>query len=75
MLHDLLNATSFSIYMGRAVLVLALIGPLAYCTADETRSKAASDVAAQRITADLQEACIAQRGTWDSWNETCEFND
>lgn len=75
MLNDLLTANSFPIYLGRALLVLALIGPLSYCAVEESRSTAQSKIASQQIVADLQAACIAQRGDWDSWKEECDFND
>jgi len=75
MLDDLLNAKSFPIYLGRALLVLALIGPLSYCSVENSRSTSQEKIASQQIVADLQAACIAQRGDWDSWKDTCEFDD
>ncbi|MFG6572392.1 hypothetical protein ACGYLO_12365 [Sulfitobacter sp. 1A13353] len=75
MLHDLLTAKSFPIYLGRALLVLALIGPLSYCAVEENRSTSQEKIASQQIVADLQAACIAERGAWDNWKETCEFED
>jgi len=74
MVYDLFQAQSLSIYIGRAVLVLALAGPLAYCSAEESRTKAEVEASAQKIVAELQTACIAQRGDWNTWKEVCEFH-
>lgn len=53
----------FSRLAGAALIVLAVTGPLAYCTAQEEAGKLS-----------LKRACIEVKGDWSGWSGgRCEF--
>lgn len=57
--------TDFLRYAGFALVLLALAGPLAYCTAQDTIAGSKEKV-----------ACIEARGEWRStWGGYCHFGD
>lgn len=75
MLEEIFSGKSFPILLGKAIVALALLSPLAYCTVGQEQAKAQAEVAETQGAVELQKACIAQRGNWDPRKGACSFDD
>lgn len=68
---NLFNSQTFAGYLGRALIILAILAPLAKCEMNAEDSRKEEKL--KRL--ELQEACIAQRGNWSSRKSSCSFNE
>jgi len=70
-IETLFEAKTAAGYVGKALMILAFMGPLSYCEMHAHRERQH----VERMKLELQEACIAQRGDWSSWRDSCSFED
>jgi hypothetical protein len=66
---------SFSRYLGKALLTFALVAPVSYCSIEQHRAELEADSLNRQTLAELQAACITQRGDWSTFHKECSFDD
>ena len=66
---------SFPRYLGKALLTFAIVAPLSYCSIENRRTDMEENSRNKQTLASLHEACINQRGNWNSLRAECHFDD
>ena len=65
---------TFSGYIGKTLLILAVFVPLSYCQINTSKLNHKLDMKSLDIELEIRKACIAERGTWLVSEDTCAFS-
>jgi hypothetical protein len=71
----LISNNGFLSYVGKALMFLAIIGPLSYCESQGAVMREEKEIALETARIDLQKACIEARGEWSKITSNCKFPD
>lgn len=65
----------FLSYAGKALVIFALVSPLAYCESQRAALRHQEKIANVNAEITLQKACIEGRGEWSNITGKCKFHD